>query len=54
MCLPGDAGDVGTPDSEFSADLHRRVTIKRGVNPSVIAMILEYGELSLKVKAVPE
>jgi len=52
--LPGDVGDVGALGSGISAGLHRDVAIKGGVNPSVIVIILECGELSLEVKAVPE
>jgi hypothetical protein len=47
-------GYVCALGSGISAGLHRDVAIKGGVNPSVIVIILECGELSLEVKAVPE
>jgi hypothetical protein len=47
-------GDVGPPGSGFSAGLHQGVAIQLGVNPSLIVIIIECGELSLEVKVVPE
>ena len=52
--MPEDVGDVGAPDSGLSAGLHQDVAIKGGVNPSVIVIMLECGELSLEANSVPE
>ena len=54
MRLPAVTFQVGLPGYGITAELGRRIALKRGVNTVVVVIVLEGFKLSLQINSVPE